>query len=151
MPLQCNTYLQARAEDWLEGLDGVGEGDGDGGEGEVGGDVAQGVHGGRGEDLAELLLGDGPAEGGAPPASKVGAGAVDRPDDHVHRGDRPRVGEVLEEGLVGQVEGHIHRVPQGNETARDEPLPQGAVVRKVGAGLRRLHRHPLALRRHRRG
>ena len=133
-------------EDGLEGFDGVGEGDGHGGKGQVGGDVSGGVHERRGEDQLELLLCDrllrddgnttkgcqqqqeegervltlihqGMASktyalvGGLLCAQEVGDAAVKGADNHVDGGDGPGVGEVVEQGLVVQVEADVQAVP----------------------------------------
>ena len=52
-----------------------------------------------------------PAKGGLPEAQHVGDGAVEQADHHVHGRHGPGVGEVVEDGLVLQVEEHVEPVP----------------------------------------
>ena len=60
-----------------------------------------------------------PAKGPALQAHKIGERAVGGADDDVHGGHGVRKREVLEDGLVQQVEAHVQSVPQGDEGERD--------------------------------
>mmetsp|Transcript_16971 Transcript_16971/g.44043 ORF Transcript_16971/g.44043 Transcript_16971/m.44043 type:complete len:422 (-) Transcript_16971:72-1337(-) len=110
---------QRNAEDGLQRLHGVSERDGDGGKGQVGSDVARGVHERWGEDELELILGDGPLKGGLLGADGVGEHAVHGAHDHVHGGHGPGEGEIVENGLVDEVEADVQSVPDRDEAHGD--------------------------------
>ena len=64
--------------------------------------------------------GDGarPPEGGLLGAEQVGEHAVRQADHHVHRRHGVREGEVVEDGLVQQVERHVQPVPHQHKRQR---------------------------------
>ena len=116
---------RAAEEDGLQRLDGVGEGHGDGGKGDVGKAVAEGVEeGGKGHRLEELLIRllvlhqtGGPEEGHDQQTNR-----------EVHGGDEPGEGEVVVDLLVDDVELDV------------EPVPEPEVARSLERGVLRQER-----------
>mmetsp|Transcript_4603 Transcript_4603/g.13725 ORF Transcript_4603/g.13725 Transcript_4603/m.13725 type:complete len:256 (-) Transcript_4603:218-985(-) len=104
--------LQHGTERRLQCLDGVRERDCDSCEGQVRSNVSKRMHGRRSRYLLELLPRDRSPERRLLEAQPITHQAVDRAHDNVDRAHRPWERETLVERLVGQVEAHVHRVPQ---------------------------------------
>ena len=63
----------------------------------------------------QVEWGPNPAEGGLLGAEKVRQRAVGEADHHVDSADGVGEGEVIEDGLVQQVEGHVQAIPHRHE------------------------------------
>mmetsp|Transcript_14592 Transcript_14592/g.41580 ORF Transcript_14592/g.41580 Transcript_14592/m.41580 type:complete len:318 (+) Transcript_14592:288-1241(+) len=113
-----NQLGQNHVECRLECLHRMRQRDGHGGKRQVGGHVADGMHGCRREDERQLFLGDWSLEGCLLGPGKVHRRAVEGPDHHVNRGDKPGVREIVEDHLVLQVERDVEPVPERNIACR---------------------------------
>mmetsp|Transcript_3780 Transcript_3780/g.6599 ORF Transcript_3780/g.6599 Transcript_3780/m.6599 type:complete len:424 (-) Transcript_3780:72-1343(-) len=114
-----NELGEDNIEGRLEGLDGVSQRNSDCGEGDVGGNVAESVHGSGAKKTGKLLASDRPLERSIFQPNKVHNNAVNETNNDVNGGDSVGEREVLEDGLVKKIEGNVQSIPEENVAKGD--------------------------------